>query len=204
MNCRTKFVVVLTLALATRPFAQEDPSLHDTGAPVAEPSAPPLVSPEADAPGAEQEGPPLPLQRPPANPPRLEVLEPEPPGRGLRIGMSLLIGAGAGAALAVAGGFIGAASPAHPKLQPLGNTWAGASVGFAVGAPAGVLLAGLLFKGNGAWWATLVADVLGFGLGALAVALGGTAGTPLLFALPLGGSVLGYELTSLSSTDLQR
>jgi hypothetical protein len=192
MNSKIFFVFVWVGCLGAPCLAQvaHDLELHDSDAPLATPSPPPLVTDdgtrakvsEVEAPHAE--GGPVALEEPR-----------EEPGRGLRVGLSLLGGAVAGTALAVAGGLVGAASAPNPKLQPLGNAWGGASVGFAVGAPVGVLVAAWLLKGHGAWWAVVLADVLGFGLGALSVALGGTAGTPLLFALPLGGSVLADEVS---------
>jgi hypothetical protein len=57
-------------------------------------------------------------------------------------------------------------------------------------------LSGWLFDGDGSVWATLFGDLLGAAVGAAAVLFGGPDGTPLLFALPLAGSVLGYEATS--------
>lgn len=205
MNSKTFFALAALTCCSARSFAQvtTDRELHDTDAPVAEPSPPPLVIDDgtpAPEPTAAEAPTPVPPAPGAAKPVVLEAPR-EEAGRGFRIGMSLLFGAGAGSALAVAGGLIGGASPANPKLQPLGNVWAGASVGFAVGAPLGVLLAGWLFGGHGAWWAVALADLVGFGLGALSVVFGGTAGTPLLFALPLGGSVLGWEVTASSSPE---
>jgi hypothetical protein len=126
----------------------------------------------------------------------------EPPGRGLRIGMGFLFGAGVGAAGALAGGLIGGATLPDQSLQPLGAAWTGAAIGFGLLAPVGVMISGWLFDGDGSFWATLLGDVLGAAIGAGAVVFGGTAGTPLLFALPLAGSVVGYEVTSPSAKSL--
>jgi hypothetical protein len=68
-----------------------------------------------------------------------------------------------------------------------------------VGAPLGVLLAGWLFDGDGAWWATVLGDVAGLAAAAVSALFGGKEAAPLLFALPLAGSVLGYEFSSSGS-----
>jgi hypothetical protein len=178
--------------------------------------APPLVTVEQ---GTEEAPPPPPnpqdLAAPPVDPNATGVLQPpaianvpldqvpeatkpteEPPGRGLRIAMGFLFGAGIGAAGGLAGGLIGSATLPDQSLQPLGAAWTGAAIGFGIFAPVGVLLSGWLFDGDGSVWATLLGDLIGAAIGAGAVVFGGTAGTPLLFALPLGGSVVGYEVTS--------
>ena len=154
-----------------------------------EPSPPPLVTGE---PGKEEA-----VLEPAvvANPP-LPPEAPAPPSRMPRIAMGLLVGAGAGALGGVAGGFIGQAAIPNASVQPLGGAWTGAAIGFALLAPVGVLLAGRWFEGNGAWWATALGDLLGVGLGVASVAFGGAEATPLLFALPLAGSVIGSEVTS--------
>ncbi len=161
-----------------------------------EPTPPPLVPGEA---GPEVPPPEEAVLVPTtvANPP----LPPEPtPGSRLpRIAMGLLLGAGAGTIGGVAGGFIGGAALTPDALQPLGRAWAGAAAGFALLMPVGVLLAGHFFDGDGKWWATVLGDVAGLAVGALAVFLGGAETTPLLFALPLAGSVVGYEATSNAS-----
>lgn len=123
----------------------------------------------------------------------------EPPGRPLRIITGLLFGAGVGALGGLAGGFAGAATLPDQALQPIGAGWTGAAIGFGLAAPLGVLLSGWLFDGDGSGLATFVGDLLGGGIGVAAVLFGGQDGTPLLFALPLVGSVVGYEVTSPSS-----
>jgi hypothetical protein len=195
-------LVLAGLALPDAALAQ-DLQAADAG-------AAPEAAPAPDAPAREYE----PLSVLPMPLPRGEAVEslpreglgPEPaaapveaPGRALRVGMSLLIGAGAGAALAVAGGLLGGATIDGPSVAPLSPTWLGAGAGFALGAPLGVLLAGWLFDGDGAWWATVLGDLVGVAAGAAALLLGGPEGVPLIFALPLGGSVLGYEFSSNSS-----
>lgn len=123
----------------------------------------------------------------------------EGPGRAARVGMSLLLGSGAGALAAVAGGFVGVAGIRDDAVRPVGNLWIGASIGFALGLPLGVMLAGWLFDGDGAWWATILGDLAGLAAGAAAALLGGSEGVPLLFAFPLAGAVLGYETSSSPS-----
>jgi hypothetical protein len=131
--------------------------------------------------------------------PALSASPVEEPGRPFRIGMSLLFGAASGAALGLAGGAVGAAAIPADSVRPLSHTWLGAGLGFAIGAPLGVLLSGWLFDGDGAWWAAVLGDLAGLAAGAAATLLGGPQGTPLMFALPLGGSVLGYEFSSHAS-----
>jgi hypothetical protein len=111
--------------------------------------------------------------------------------RWLRIGLSLGAGAATGAALAIVGAF---AIPT--AIGPVDRGWAGAGLGFAVGAPIGVLVTDLLMGGTGAWWACLVGDVVGFAAGAVATWLGGRESLPLLFAVPLAGAVVGYEVSA--------
>jgi hypothetical protein len=170
-------------------------------------STPPLVpapqaleTPEApDAPDAPRVAPALGQPEAPPPGPELAAAPVDEPGRPLRIAMAVLFGAASGAALAVAGGFIGRATIRSASVQPLGSTWTGAGAGFAVGAPVGVLLAGWLFDGDGAWWASVLGELAGVAAGAGAVLFGGVEGVPLLFALPLAGSVLGYEFSSHGS-----
>lgn len=178
----------LTLALiATGALAQDL-----TPPPLVPAEAPPPQQPQQAQPPADAQG----VLKPPAiaNAP-LDASK-EPPGRGLRMGMSLLIGAGLGTIGAVTGGFIGPRTIANEAVLPLGNGWTGAAIGWAIAVPLGVVLSGRLFDGDGSFWATLLGDVLGAAVGVAGVVFGGTDGTPLLFALPLGGAVIGYEATS--------
>ncbi len=126
---------------------------------------------------------------------QIEAVKAEPPGRMKRVGLSLAFGAASGAAVGLVGGLIGlAVGPG--QLQPMGNGWSLAALGFCLGAPVGVLIAGWLFDGNGAWWATLLGDAAGALIGLAAVGFGGPEGGAALFTLPLVGSVLAYEMTS--------
>jgi hypothetical protein len=150
----------------------------------AEPSALELRPPQGAFPSPELRPPPAPG---------------EEPGRAARVGMSLLLGSGAGAIAAVAGGLVGVAGIRDEAVRPVGSLWTGASLGFALGAPLGVMLAGWLFDGDGAWWATILGDLAGLAAGAGAALLGGSEGVPLLFAFPLAGAVLGYETSSSPS-----
>jgi hypothetical protein len=149
---------------------------------VPEPSAPPLVptpEPVVPTPAAPPSlaTPPAPMSTEPAS------TEQEDPSRWPRIGMGLLLGAASGAAGGVAGGFIGAATINDGAVQPLGRTLLGAGIGFALLAPVGVLLAGRFMDGDGAWWATMLGDVGGLLVGALAGLLGGAETVPMLFGL---------------------
>lgn len=176
--------------------------------------APPLVTVEdADAPHEAVPVPPQPpsaeggvlqpraIANPPIEAPQATTRE-EPPGRALRVAMGVLFGAVAGASGAIAGTVIGATALPDAALQPLGAAGTGSAIGFALLAPLGVLLSGWLFDVDGSVWATLLGDLVGAGAGALAVWLGGSAGAPLLYGLPLAGSVLGYEVTSPAAKSL--
>lgn len=195
LNLLLKVMVVMTLAsLSARgqtpaddavPTEGEVPPVPVTGTPQAPslwPLGPFTGDPLAD-PTAE------PVLRPTiANAP----LETPAASRALNIGAELVGGAVVGTVLAIGGAF---ALPSL-SLAPLGRGWTGAAVGLSIGVPVGVLLAGWLFDGHGAWWAALLGDVAGLLVGGVATFLGGAQGAPLLFALPLGTTVLGYELTS--------
>jgi hypothetical protein len=113
----------------------------------------------------------------------------------VRIAMSLLIGAGVGTVTGIAGGFIGG-EYLRPGITPIGNIWTGGAIGFAIGAPVGVLISGALFRGNAPWYAPIVGDLLGAAIGAVAIAFGGPEALSASFALPLLGSVIGYEMGS--------
>ena len=156
------------------------------------------IPPLPEAPGVPRVSPGAPPQvvTPPA--------PPDEPGRALRIGMSLLIGGGAGLVGGLGGGLVGAAAIRNEAVQPLGNVWTGAALGFCVAAPLGVILAGWLFDGDGAWWAAVLGDLAGFAAGAAATLFGGVEGLPLLFVFPLAGSVLGYESSSSPSRSRAR
>jgi hypothetical protein len=116
----------------------------------------------------------------------------------VRIGMSTLLGAGVGTALAIVGGFVGG-EYLRPGLTSIGNVWTGGAIGFAVGAPLGVLIAGALFEGDAPWYAPILGDLLGAGLGAAAIAFGGPDLLAAPFTLPLAGSIVGYEIASNDS-----
>ncbi len=203
-DAMTRFSAALLLIACTSSaaLAQDD----------APPAPPPLVSLEDTAqPTPAQPSTPGPLAPPAiANRPYDEVVaaeaarQEEPPGRPLRILTGLLFGAGVGAAGAVVGGLAGSAALPDQPLQPVGAAWTGAAIGFGLTAPLGVLLSGWLFDGDGSGWATLIGDVLGASVGVAAVLLGGQDGKPLLFALPLVGAIVGYEITSPSARSLVR
>ncbi len=122
-------------------------------------------------------------------------------GRLTRIGASLLIGGGLGAASAIVGGFVGG-EYLRPGITSIGNIWTGGAIGFAIGAPIGVLISGLAFDGNAPWWAPVLGDALGAAVGAVAIAFGGPDAMPAVFALPLLGSIVGYEAGSADSASM--
>lgn len=133
-----------------------------------------------------------PTQQPPG---AVQRAEPSVNPRLLRIGMSALFGAGVGTVTAIAGGFIGG-EYLRPGLTPIGNIWTGGAIGFAIGAPIGVLISGALFRGDAPWYAPILGDLLGAAVGAAAVAFGGPDALSATFALPLLGSIIGYEVGS--------
>jgi hypothetical protein len=147
-------------------------------------------TPQWDVPAQTQPGQPqqapgtVQTQAPPTSNPRL-----------MRIGMSLLLGAGVGTLTGIAGGFIGG-EYLRPGITPIGNIWTGGAIGFAIGAPVGVLISGALFKGNAPWYAAIVGDLIGAAIGAAAIAFGGPEALSAAFALPLLGSVIGAEVAS--------
>jgi hypothetical protein len=147
-------------------------------APTPQWEVPQNAQPTQQAPGTVQ------TQAPPTSNPRL-----------MRIGMSLLLGAGVGTVTAIAGGFIGG-EYLRPGLTPIGNIWTGGAIGFAIGAPVGVLISGALFRGNAPWYAPIVGDLIGAAIGAAAIAFGGPEALSAAFALPLLGSVIGSEVAS--------
>ncbi len=132
----------------------------------------------------------------PRQPGTVQRAEPVANPRFVRIGMSALLGAGIGTATAIIGGFVGG-EYLRPGITSIGNIWTGGAIGFAVGAPIGVLVSGLLFRGDAPWYAPMVGDLLGAALGAAAVAFGGPDALSATFALPLLGSIIGYEIGSV-------
>ncbi len=209
----TGWQVVLAVAVtASSSVLAQDPGYSPPPlVPASEPSEPPPPPPPPEPQGAapkvvdrisnrefdDEPNAPAPLAVTPSAP-----LD-EPPGRAKRIAISLAVGAGSGAVVAVATGFAGSA--VWPRLTPsLPTVWTGAALGFAVAAPVAVLVTGLFFDGDGAWWATLVGDLTGCALGALATIAGSAEGVVALFALPLFGSVIGYEATSVASKSAAR
>jgi hypothetical protein len=96
---------------------------------------------------------------------------------------------------AIAGGFLGG-EYLRPGLTPIGNIWTGGALGFAVGAPLGVLLSGVLFGGDAPWYAPILGDLVGSAVGVVAIAFGGPDALAAAFVLPLAGSVVGYEVAS--------
>lgn len=218
MRLTARLLLLLAMGAATSAVAQADAPFDAPPLITVEEAAPTTTPDEATAPpeGETTQAPPGPRGVPDASgviqPPAIAnaplsktptaAAGDEPPGRPLRILTGLLFGAGAGALGAVAGGFAGRATLPDTSLQPVGATWAGAAIGFAVAAPVGVLLSGRLFDGDGSALATLVGNFVGLGLGVGATLAGGQDGTPLLFALPLVGAVLGYEVTSPAARSL--
>lgn len=219
---RLSMVVLLLLASAARAQQADAPQADPSPPPLVPaepepelPAPPPTPQPEPQLQPPTIANPvmdpadlgpqPQPLQPPQAQPPRYaqpqqpSVSQQAAPGRPLRIGMGLLFGLGAGAVTGLAGLGVGAMALPRDFLSPIGGPAAGAVLGFAVGAPIGVLVSGLIFDGDGSIWATLLGDVLGLAVGATATLIGGLEGIPLCFALPLAGSVLGYEGTSHDS-----
>ncbi len=192
---RVSLVVALWAGVAT---AQEDftpPPMVPSETPRPElPPPPPTPPPEPEAVPAPT------IANPPLDPNQPNLASrAEPPGRPLRIGMGLLIGAGAGVVVGLAGLGVGASALPSDFLSPLGNGVSGLLLGWLVGVPIGVVVAGLLFDGTGTFWATLAGELVGLAIGAAAVMFGGLEGAPVCFAVPLLGAVIGYEASSAES-----
>lgn len=174
------------VALAQTPPDEPAPPVPDVLTP------PPMPPPEPDRsvvlqPSKVANAPLAPEQPPTAAP------EEDTTGRLTRLGLGALGAAVVGTGVGLGLGF---AVPG-PSVSPLGPRWTMGAVGFAVGAPVGLLVAQWLLGGKGAWWAAIAGDVLGFALGGLVSwATGGPEGIPLAFVLPLAGALLGYELSS--------
>lgn len=130
-----------------------------------------------------------------------------PPARGVRG----LAEAGAGLALGVSGGFVlglgglGLGIATDAGFATIGYMVIGGLIGYAVGIPIGVMIAGNAMQGNGKVVAVILGEILGT-VAAIAVTIpvansGGSGAAPLLMfaTLPVLGSVLGYELTSDAS-----
>jgi hypothetical protein len=176
------------------PAPPADSSLTPPPLPLIEPPPPgPAVEPQPVAPDEVPGEPGAQALQPAqvANAP-LDPAAGEGGRRALQIGLGLAGGAVAGVGLAA----VGAVALPSLTLTPLGRGWTGAALGFAVGVPIGVLVAGWLLKDGGAWWATVLGDLGGLAIAAVATFVGGPQGAPLLFVLPLGGAVLGAQLTS--------
>lgn len=162
-----------------------------------QPQAPRPPQPSYMIPDQPQTGPQAPGQVPGA----VQAAQPAVNPRFVRIGMSALLGAGLGTVTAIAGGFIGG-EYLRPGITSIGNIWTGGAIGFAVGAPIGVLISGALFRGDAPWYAPVLGDLLGAALGAAAVAFGGPDALSATFALPLLGSVIGYEVGSVDDATM--
>jgi len=169
-----------------------DPSLQPQGSQPLPSTVPGTLQPQA--PQAPQPNYQVP-QGGPQQPGTVQQAEPIANPRFVRIGMSALLGAGIGTATAIIGGFVGG-EYLRPGLTSIGNIWTGGAIGFAIGAPIGVLVSGLLFRGDAPWYAPVLGDLLGAAVGAAAVAFGGPDALSATFALPLLGSIIGYEVGS--------
>jgi hypothetical protein len=199
---------IMVLALSARaqpvsppPMVPSDPVEQPVGVLQPPTIANALIDPNAPQPVPQ----PMPGQVPGALQPQVPTATAEQPaqrnGRLTRIGASLLIGGGLGAATAIVGGFVGG-EYLRPGITSIGNIWTGGAIGFAIGAPIGVLISGLAFDGNAPWWAPVLGDALGVAVGAVAIAFGGPDALPAVFALPLLGSIIGYEAGSAENASV--
>lgn len=120
-------------------------------------------------------------------------------------------------ALGLAGAFVGGVGGVllGVALAPAGDGWAalgygllGGVVGWSVGLPIGVILGGKLARGTGKWYGAVLGEAVGLLFGGLlaSATAGGDGAVPglLLIAMPLAGSVTGYELTSTPPAESAR
>jgi hypothetical protein len=195
----------LAAAIAATVLAVTAPRAH---ADVVEPTQDSVPAPAVPAPAAAVEPAPAPAVDPAGAPatapaPRFESWTADgevPPLTGGR----LLAEAGLGTAFALGGGvggaFIGASievrNGCHQDLCGFAGGLVGGAIGLAVATPVGVYIAGTAGDQTGslgaAFAGSLAGSVLGIGL---AAGLGGDAGVPMLFAGPVIGSMIGFNLT---------
>lgn len=176
---------VLMLLAARAPVGAQDAQ--------AIPRAASVTAPSVAAPG----GTPSATATPPA--------DVTPRSRVGRVALEVVFGAlglvGGGALGATLGGDACAPTPDGDGTCWTGFWW-GAVIGTAVGAPTGVLLAGLVLDGNGSvgWTAlgSLAGEVAWLALAKLASAAGAKLGVAVFGGalLPIVGSVVAYELSS--------
>jgi hypothetical protein len=150
---------------------------------------PPISNPKLGPEGAPAAAPAQPSQ--PQQPPSPAAVESE-----RHFGLELAAGAGACLVGALIGSVAIAPSLGNGTVGGLDAAWGGATIGCALLAPAGVGVAGRLAGGDGSILATVVGSVGGFVIGLLALGSGGPDALPLALALPVAGSVLGFELTA--------
>lgn len=126
-----------------------------------------------------------------------------PPLNWGRIIRQSLVGVPTGLIGGVIGFFVGASGPwwsvsSHFGEERMGCMILGAIIGYALGSPIGVYLAGSSDNQKGSFWATLGGSVLGFGLffvGALVIQLGVPIFGVGLLAIPPICASIGFDLT---------
>ena len=131
------------------------------------------------------------------------VQESERTPRGLRIlaetGAGVLTGAGLGVAgLLAAGGLCGAGLLGGGDFGCLGEMGFGALLGIGLGLPLGVFWGGEVTGGDGKLYGALLGIAAGLAAGALVSVAMGIPYSVFYVSLPfiLGGSIVGYELTT--------
>ncbi len=114
-----------------------------------------------------------------------------------RIGVEVVLGTGLGAIGELSGGYVGfnvdvlSGHEAGPGLA------IGTLLGATLGVAPGVWLGGRTLGGDGSWGWSLIGGALGSGLGAAVLAIKNSTATLIIaLALPVLGSITGYELSS--------
>ena len=143
----------------------------------------------------------VPVLAPPSVAPTKTQTDPDiPPLSAGRLAGELLAGVAVEAGVGVVGGLAGfgiaAAGHCSGEFCEIGGLIAGAGAGIVLGAPLGVYLVGQLGDQHGSFGAAFGGSGLGMLLGlTVATATHDPHTLPLLFALPVAGSMLGFNLT---------
>ena len=114
-----------------------------------------------------------------------------------RIGVELVLGTGLGALGELSGGYLGFNVDVLSGREAGPGTSIGTALGATLGVAPGVWLGGRTMGGDGSWGWSLIGSAAGSGLGAAVLAIKNTTATLIIaIALPVLGSIAGYELSS--------